>query len=161
MSHELDTLLEVSPPAPPCGDSPVAPPGIGGWLVLPAIGLILNPVVWIFSLIFTAGEFSNVPSRLESWVMLMMAAETMVMLYFLFAARRFFRKKRNTPAVMIGGIALRFFVYTFLVLAAAIGDESNIAVFNMVEAGKSLIPAAIWIPYFIVSDRVKRTFVVP
>ena len=84
----------------------------------------------------------------------------LVMLVFcIYAATRFFGKKKEAPATMIAfmltGIAISGLL---LVIELSSGPE-----LFAIESGKALvkgfIEAAIWIPYFRGSRRVKATFV--
>ena len=79
--------------------------------------------------------------------------------YMVNTATRFFSKKRDAPANCIALLFLGPFASVMLlVIEAGTGAEAY-----AIENGKlfvlQVIPAAIWIPYFSRSKRVKATFV--
>ncbi len=134
--------------------------GIGGWLILPAIGLVLGPIIGVIGLIASIGLYSDVARAgygdvyaLEIIVLLGLLAFT------IYAAVLFFQKKGEAPKTMI-------LLYSISLGASAVllGVElSSGAEMFAAETGKQLVrdivAAAIWIPYFRVSKRVKSTFV--
>jgi len=134
--------------------------GIGGWLVLPAIGLVLGPIIGVVGLISALGIYSDVARAgyggvygLEITVLLGLLAFT------IYAATLFFRKNHNTPRIII---TLLIVSVAASVLLLVVESSAGAEIF-VVETGKQLvrdiIGAAIWIPYFKKSERVKVTFV--
>jgi hypothetical protein len=136
---------------------------IGGWLYLPAIGLLVTLVLSILSINNTTRALllfgSNFPGK-GLWVV------TFELLGFIgqflltvYVGSLFLRKKRQLPKAYI--IFLLYgvvFVGVDLWLANALmgiplGYDSVRSVI------RTLFACCIWIPYFRVSERVKRTFV--
>jgi hypothetical protein len=151
MSEQTDTSV-------PAGDPQLA--GIGGWLILPAIGLVLGAIVSVVSLIASLLLFSDVADAgYGGLYALEILVELGLLIFLIYAATRFFGKRRNAPstviALMIAGIVASGLL---LVIELGAGAEEF-----AIESGKVLvrgvIGAAIWIPYFRVSKRVKATFV--
>jgi hypothetical protein len=105
--------------------------GIGGWLILPAIGVVLTPIAGLAGLVtlLSVGPFEACLSG-------------GVGVYGFICAVNFFQRKRNTPMLMIG----------LYIANAVVGMSTGNAV-----RGVGL--AAVWIAYFLRSERVKRTFV--
>jgi putative ABC transport system ATP-binding protein len=164
MNPEINSIAEVdlstkSPAMAQVNLAPVtqprfeAPEKLGGWLVLAAIGLVLGGVVNVPFLIWrfaTLGAASN-PG---AFILLIDAGLTAFLIY---AAVQFFAQKRNAPALLIA-LVIGEVIKQFLLIGAAVGPDA-------VESAKTglvgtILAAAIWIPYFLVSKRVKRTFVV-
>jgi hypothetical protein len=79
--------------------------------------------------------------------------------YTLFVSSLFFRKKRQLPRHYIAFLlAWVVFYGADLLLAHQLANFPF--VYDTVKAVvRNVISAAIWVPYFLVSDRVKRTFV--
>ncbi len=179
MSHDpysppvapIDRVEPVSPVPIKAGE----PHGLGGWLTIVAIGLILTAgkltvYGWTtFLPLFTSGEWASAASPASAeyqpmWATLIIveivgnaffASMALVLLYL------FFKKSRLFPRVYIiytaaniafvgGDMVLSNFMFD---LPASANDEAAR------ELGRSLITAIIWVPYMLVSKRVKNTFV--
>jgi len=134
--------------------------GISGWLILPAIGFVLGPIIGILGLIASFGMYSDLAragfgelSALELIVL------TGLIGFLIYAAILFFKKKKNAPRIIIT-LFIVGIVASVILLVVEIGAGAKMFA---VETGKQLIRdvigAAIWIPYFKVSKRVKATFV--
>lgn len=134
--------------------------GIGGWLILPAIGLVLTPILSVLGLIASLALFSDVADAGHGGIYaLEIVVELGLLIFLLYAAARFFGKRTNAPSVMIALMIIGIVAQgVLLVIELSAGAE----VFAL-ESGKALargiIGGAIWIPYFRLSKRVKATFV--
>ena len=154
------------------------PAGIGGWLVLPLIGLILFPLRMAYSVfvnmlpsfeselwneLTTPGTdlYSSywAPYLITSLVLYVGLAAWAVVLVVLFVQRR-----RRVPSLItmffVGTAVVALFDFVSLrhlasqvpLLGSALSEG---ATRDLVQ---SLIAPAIWVPYFRVSVRVKNTF---
>jgi hypothetical protein len=117
-----------------------APLPIGGWLILPAIGLVVWPLVELATvLLLLNSDFGLLVGRTAPVVAL-----SVDLLATVFVAVFFFQKKKVAPALMIGLMVLR-------------------VVAQVVASGQLkwswALWAGIWTAYFLTSDRVRRTFV--
>lgn len=152
--------------------------GLGGWLVLPALGLIVTPLRMAFQfyrdmLPALAPETWNALTDSSStayhplWgplIVFEVTANLALFFFTLWLLWIFFRKSKHVP---------RFFVI-WLVLLVAI-QIADLLLVNQIPAlaaqptdpeslkdlTRSIIGAAIWIPYFMKSKRVKNTFIEP
>jgi len=152
-----------------------SPEGIGGWLVLPLLGLIISPFRVSFSLyrdiwpVFSGGHWQALTTSTSEayhplWAPLLvleLVGNVAIVIVGLVALWLFLRKSRLAPRWVISWLGLIFaLTVTDFVLAnripivAAEKDPEAIK-----ELARSVIAAAIWIPYFLVSKRVKATFV--
>ena len=139
------------------------PSGIGGWLVLPAIGLIVCPFklvysFWVSLLVPMNGKWIilwSAEPRLAIFVGLMIAANIISLALVLWTAWHFFHKNKRAP----------FLYCTFLVfvmvfelvdcfLVRQIYPERKVMPNNML-----LLSGAIWLTYFLNSKRVRNTFI--
>ena len=163
MDQDINRILEIasSPDAPTAQDSSVTPEKIGGWLILPAISLILGGVLSVIGILVALALASDLPSRYQGIFALNVMFDVGLTAFLVYAAVRFFGKRRNAPAIMIGLMSAGI-VANGLLIAMNLGADAELFA---IESGKALvrgiIGAAIWIPYFLVSKRVKRTFVIP
>jgi len=138
--------------------------GIGGWLVLVAMGVIASPF-YMFS------NFSEYPSLVtaEDFSFASFAVKTLIWSEAIFSATMifvtayvaflFFSKRKEFP---------NWFIGTYLIfIAFNIADTSFVALFlPEVDTSSSLgvvfgqmIGATIWIFYILKSERVRLTFV--
>ncbi len=163
------TARGTPPPLPPSE----APPTIGGWLLLAALGVVLRPInlwrqippalpdffnaqTWM-PLITGDDETRNLP--LAVLILFEVAANSALYVFVLLAAILFFMRRREAPLwniLVIGGGLLFLLIDNFAVyLIADVGMEPE-------EWGQLIgmtAAAAVWIPYFLVSERAKATFV--
>lgn len=147
--------------------------GIGGWLILVAIGIIVAPILiaaqtysevilFIFDENFTTYSFS-----VKLFVYLELFANVSLFLFSCYLFFLFFKKSARFPKSYI-----IFVIINFLVVAAdSIGayylfreyfaqSEANQYISESVtESLKQLVRIAIWVPYMLLSKRVKATFV--
>jgi hypothetical protein len=134
--------------------------GIRGWLVLPAIGLVLGPILGVVSLVIGFALYSDVADA--GWGVLYaveMVVELVLVVFTVYAATRFFQMKRDAPFIIILLLISALVVYGgMLLIELGVGADDFAQ-----ETGKILVrcfvSAAIWIPYFKISKRVKATFV--
>lgn len=146
---------------------------IGGWLVLPAIGLCISPITLIvdlvkgdyFKLDFYALIIDSTSAAYNPALGLFVLVE-----FFINAAELafigvlilyFFQRRTSTPLLMAFLYIFTFVFVTGDALIATywfnVGDITPKEVSTMF---RQLIAAAIWVPYFLVSERVKGTFTV-
>lgn len=135
------------------------PAGIGGWLILPAIGFVLGSLFGLVSLIVGVSQFSQVAAAGYGGLYVVeILVHLGLWVFQLYAAMLFFGKKREAPATII---ALLFtnVVASGLLLALEVSQGAGgFAVESVKQLARTGIGAAIWIPYFRVSKRVKATF---
>lgn len=148
--------------------------GIGGWLILIVIGLVVTPIrigitvyntyVPIFSgetwsLLTTPGAAAYNPMwkpilLFEIFGNLIFLFSSVALLFLLFGRKRIF------PRLMIAFyIANLLFVGLDLVAASSIPTVASQAdASSTMELVRSILVCAVWVPYFLVSERVKQTF---
>ena len=145
---------------------------IGGGLVLPAIGLVLSPFVMGFQ-IFSTDYFGKAnwlglqnldienPGALSAVLGAELFVNILFLIFSLLLVVLFFTKRTSLPKLIIGFYAVNFaftlidlFLYDYLIPSYLLENDPS----QYTDATRSFIAAAIWIPYFLVSDRVKNTF---
>lgn len=153
------------------------PKGIGGWLVLPALGLIITPFRMGFQLFndvlpALTPETWNGLTKPESptyhplWGTLIgfeVIANMALFVFTLWLTWLFFTKSKRVPKLFIAWLlslaavqTIDYLLVAQISAAAAPSDKEGIK-----ELARAIINAAIWIPYFIKSKRVKNTFTEP
>ena len=148
--------------------------GIGGWLILPMLGLILTPIrigyllLVSFLPILTDGswEILTTPGShayhelwgpvliFEMAVNIIFGVTSIVLLILLFSKHHLFPKLIiGFYLLNIAFIATDNFISGFIPAVAEQDDTESTT-----ELIRSIITAAIWIPYFLKSERIKNTF---
>ncbi|MDQ0165969.1 DUF2569 domain-containing protein [Bacillus horti] len=147
--------------------------GLGGWLILPHLGLILTIILHTYNLL----EYSlpallpltweplttpGSPYYHPLWGPVLIYEAILTLAYILFAVVaivQFYRKKAILPKLMIIFYAgsLLFSVVDIILVSQL--PDMTITAEDQKEIGRLLGMCAIWIPYFIRSKRVKNTFV--
>lgn len=153
------------------------PSGLGGWLILPAIGLILSPVRLLISLntdllpIFQEGywEILTTPGSeayhplWAPFILFEVFGNLFFIIFSIALIAMFFLKSHWFPKLMITYLLSNlFFVvgdYFLADLIPVIGEETDFEALG--EIVKISVGVVIWVPYFLVSKRVRNTFVKP
>ncbi len=136
------------------------PRGIEGWLILPAIGLVVGPLVQVVLMAVTylplLSKLGQLEGSLANWIVIEFLASAAMLAAYLYVAYLFFNEKRKTPAWFIGLIAASLFIN---LADSAVG--SGVFGFAADASGifRSLFVCIVWIPYWLLSKRVKNTFV--
>lgn len=166
--------LNARPPEPPPLGTPRDLTGISGWLILPALSLAMRPFVlaktfyesgtaffneatWVYYL--TPGTTTYQPS-IGALLLFEVASNTAVLMLTFITAWFFFRCRRETPRLFITLLFLApALSFTDLALASSIDLPDRSGVNETLKAAlQGTLAAAIWIPYFLKSRRVRATF---
>jgi hypothetical protein len=151
------------------------PSGLGGWLTLVAIGLIITPLRTGFMLssiympIFQDGQIAvfidNGSEYYNPGLFLLLLAEiifnllniagSLLLLYL------FFNRKKTFPGWYIGLMLFSLIgIFVDAVLSGFIfPEEPMFDPDTTSELVRALVGASIWIPYMLMSVRVKNTFI--
>lgn len=151
------------------------PEGLGGWLILPLIGLVISPIriglmiATTYLPIFSDGSWEYLTDRNSEgyhplWGPLLvgeMVFNTFFVMYSLFLLVLFFMKHAWFPrAIIIFYLSnLLFIVADAAVVGMVPGLGLEVDGEVTQEIVRGLVGTAIWVPYFLVSRRVKNTFV--
>lgn len=149
--------------------------GLGGWLALVGLGIIISPLRIIgqifptYSEMFSNGGWAALTTPGTEvynplWAPILfgeMAINGGLVLVWGFIAFLFFSKKAVFPKWYIGILlfTLAFILIDALVIKAVLPNEPVFDAETTKELGRSLFVTLIWIPYMLVSKRVKATFV--
>jgi hypothetical protein len=135
--------------------------GIGGWLILVAIGLAISPLVSLhgisrdFRLLFDHNQSVLESYRGLAFLILFEAATNTIFFLSLIGLNvLFYLKKRSFPGCMIAFLCMQLFIILVDHLAAMRYFPSV----SLAHPARALIGAAIWVPYLLRSLRVKETF---
>lgn len=154
------------------------PRGLGGWLVLPALGLIVTP----FRIGFQFYRDMLPALELETWnaltnsssaayhalwgplIIFEVIASLAFFAFTLLLLWLFFHKSNRVPKLFIIWLVLNaviqiidlVFASQIPVVASQPTDPESVK-----DITRSIFGAAIWIPYFLKSKRVKNTFIEP
>ncbi len=144
---------------------------IRGWLILPAIGIVISTIISLDTIL---NKIYPIISNTEQWAYLTSPASEgyiprfSTIVYYEFYAGLlmlmllvwllilFFKKHKLAPIFMIILLIVNI-VFSFIdeMLALSILESINITFVKTIGA---FFTATIWIPYFILSERVKGTF---
>jgi len=170
-AYECDGLKDSEGPIEAGGRIDAAPlfttgtdlEGIGGWLILVAVGLGIGPLVSlsgvIRDLLMLYGEkYQNVLAArpgLAGLILYEAATNSIFLVALATLNYLFYQKKKSFPALMITFLASQLaFVLIDHLAARALQPSTSLA-----GVLRSLVGAVIWIPYYLRSERVKATFV--
>jgi transglutaminase-like putative cysteine protease len=147
------------------------PTGIGGWMILPLLGLLASPVILLVDM-FSENYILDAPlyvpfdgirnkfiyhlfnyfTIIQNIGMLCLVLVTLVL---------FFQRRSNVPVLMksiylisFASLVIDMFMYDWLYINTVSGIE-----YNSSEVARSLVAALVWVPFFHFSRRVHTTFV--
>ena len=149
---------------------------IGGWLILPAIGITLSPIrmfiemcrsseYWDSTIWAAVFDLQGTSAHMLSGILMVfeLGYNTAYFALSIFVVILFYMRRSILPRF---AILLYAAVVVFLILDTVLAMLINAGAFSQEEEReaymdiiKSFIAAAIWIPYFLIADRVKQTFV--
>jgi hypothetical protein len=105
--------------------APGGPVGIGGWLILPAIGLVLSPIIGFGRLFMAFSQVSNIEdASYRDLVGLDLLIQVGLLAFLLFVAVQFFGKKGAAPPAMIV-LLLLYVLGSGLIYAVAHNERSQ------------------------------------
>lgn len=149
--------------------------GLGGWLVLVGLGIIISPlriigkIFPVYSEMFSNGSWAALTTPGTEaynplWTPILsgeMVINGGLVLAWIFIAFLFFSKKSVFPKWYIGILlfTLVFILIDALVIKTLLPNEPVFDPETIKEVGRSLVVTLIWVPYILVSKRVKATFV--
>ena len=137
--------------------------GIGGWLILVAINLVLGAFYTVYAILSDLNALYNPRFQLylnsrhgvATLVLFEAATNTIFLLALVVLNVLFYQRKRVFPKLMIAYLAAR------LVLIAGdhvVALSMHLHVTSSFTVARAFIYTVIWIPYFINSIRVEQTF---
>jgi len=162
---------------PPPIPHPGAPSGIGGWLLLPTLGVLLSPLrmgydlatvfVWFFNQDhWDAMAALKKPADFAFTQTALLISTTLGVLIFvgsIFLLILWFFRRRLAPHLYIGvlgasaaAIALDLIMTSQPAFQAVLGSQTAPDI--LPEMTKAAVACGIWIPYMLVSRRVRNTF---
>jgi len=142
--------------------------GLSGWLILVGIGLVIAPFRILFIIFGTNLPFllgSNYQAYLSSHPGTAVLAGSEVLINTLFFTSLlalnylFFKKKKSFPTYMILYHLLNAILLSINHIAFQMMHPTANLSAGLRTVVQSILGALIWIPYFLVSRRVKATFV--
>lgn len=175
----IDTQKEVKHPtkADKASNTKSKYQGIGGWLTLVALGLLVTPVMLAFHLLgtylplLTEGTLQALSDPSSEayhplWVPLItfeVVGNILMFLGYCYLLYIFFKRSETFPKsyIFLTVASLIFIAIDFfaadLIPAVAEQDDSEM----LEQLIRAAIGCAIWVPYMLKSERVKATFVEP
>lgn len=170
----LATKLYRYDPPPSATPIDASVQGIRGWLILPAIGVVVLPFRVVADFVGTVPSYA-----VDTWaavttignaayhplwaplLLFELTANLALMVFSVLLAILFFQKRRVVPTLYIAVAASSAIVQiTDLLLAGAIpAAATEVTTKDWNTLSRNVVAVALWGAYFLVSKRVKSTFV--
>ncbi len=157
------------------GEIPDGPKGLGGWLVLIGIGIVFSPIYLLFTAIpmflpiFTDGTWeliTTVGSEIYNPTLAIIiigeiSYNVSILLMSLYLIYLYFTKHYLFPKIYIVCLAIQilFTVFDSWLVASVLENVEAFDFDTLSDLMRMIGAAVIWIPYMLVSKRVKATFV--
>ncbi|MET3978163.1 transglutaminase-like putative cysteine protease [Mucilaginibacter sp. UYP25] len=144
-------------------------PQIGGWLILVAIGLCLTPILILGGMVtndfFGLNRWGiTLPGMPKYWYNAALTFEVLGNVFSIcYASFCFFLliKRRDIFPKLVIGLYAYFVVFQFVDYILLQNTGVDVRAEDGKDLMRAMVAAAIWIPYFIKSTRVQKTFIVP
>jgi len=156
-------------------NTPKSIEGIGGWLILVAIGVVISPLRLLAELsktylpIFKDGTWealtspgSEVYNSAFSTLLIgeilfnsLMVLASIYLIYLLFAKKSFFPKLY----IWIIVFSLIFIPLDAVIVSSIFPEVQAFDPETLKELAKTVIVGIVWVPYMLISKRVKATFI--
>ena len=149
--------------------------GIGGWLILVAIGIVVTPIRIVMLImttypeIFSTGTWEALTTQGSEtynplWAPIIIGEILInfgLILVWLYMAYKFFTKSRDFPKWYIGiaVFSLVFIVADAFVVKLVLPNKPVFDPDTIKELVRSVIMVVVWVPYMLVSKRVKATLI--
>jgi hypothetical protein len=149
--------------------------GIGGWLILVAIGIVVTPIRLIMLMmttypeIFSTGVWEVLTTQGSEaysplWAPILIGEiliNSGMLLAWLYMAYLFFSKKMVFPKWYVGlaVFSLIFIIADAFAIKLVMPSEPVFDPDTIKELMRSLFMVVVWVPYMLISKRVKATFV--
>ena len=141
--------------------------GIRGWLILPAIGVVINPILLLMGIVASFETFGEYDWVIDAYPVLRailtvdIVGAVIVLILFIVLLFFFFGKRRSAPSLFIwtSVISIGFAVITTLMSTSLWGEFPGYAAETLPSTIGSIVASVLWIAYFTVSKRVAATFV--
>jgi hypothetical protein len=142
--------------------------GLGGWLILTGIGLAVAPLLYLYRILLLEAPvvfggryqgFLNEHRELSGLILIEMITHTLFLAATVALLYLFFNKRRSFPAAMIVYLASQAIFVIIDHYAAASLLPSGFEPRSVFPILQGVLASAVWIPYFLNSQRVKFTFV--
>lgn len=151
------------------------PEGLGGWLILVGIAVVASPfrialdAVMTFQPIFSDGTWTTLTDPTDAtynplWKVIILgeiATNILMGLAWLYAAYLFFTKQPLFPLWFRSLLIISFmviladaFLIMFIQPTAQVFDTDTVK-----NLARSIVAIAVWVPYTLLSKRVRNTFV--
>jgi len=139
-----------------------APQGLDGWLILPIIGTVVHPFILAYITVETvivAVDAAGLNSSMVAMLWIEIIVSGIFMLAYVYANVLLFRKNYLFPKMFIA-LAITGLMWTVMdILIALNAFDIRLTSSDHRDIARQVWNCLIWVPYMLVSKRVKNTFV--
>jgi len=165
VGEESKVAIQLDPSISASDGSKPSPNGIGGWLVLVALGQVFGLIRTVITLV----EYYSSPQTHTAFAKIPLAAggelgiNAAYLALLILSTYAFFNKKGYFPSLFVTEVLASPLV--FCLDAAWISATTNASFSGAIDTDGlarsvgACIPGAIWIAYLFISKRVKNTFI--
>jgi hypothetical protein len=144
-------------------ETPTGPVGLGGWMILPILSMIIAPIVIVVGVASTfkslvSGSFFELSNALQIFGFLETLANIFFAIAWIYALYLCFTWDENFPKVYMLLLAANLAVQTLDLMIAVGFFDLKTTDQDGRGYGQAVLECLIWVPYMMKSKRVRNTF---
>jgi hypothetical protein len=151
----MTTVAEANPPS--------GPQGLGGWMILPILGMGVSPLLILAGFgphvtLVSSGAIYRLSAALQTFIWIEIALNILLIVGWIYALVLCLAWSEKFPKTYIAVLTANLGVQAADLLVASAFFDHQMTPQDFWDLGRGALTCLIWIPYMLHSQRVRNTF---